>query len=172
MSDSVNIEGLDKAAVLAALFNASAPQGFGFLQSASGPQVMTVEDAQRMIDESPEPMISGMPDGRALQFDYVLGRPLKVEIGGDEFSPWGFDRDNGGPGAAQKVIDRLRATMQVDTPESTETREELTHVKAHDAMDMANTVTTVSGGHIHLGADDLGHDLERAVDAHLERLKA
>jgi hypothetical protein len=32
---------------------------------------------------------------------------MKVHIGGDEFDPWGYDRDNG-DGAAQRVIDTLR----------------------------------------------------------------
>lgn len=171
MTDSIDITGLDKAAVLAALFNASAPQGFGFLQAGNGPQVMSLEDAQVMIDLAPAPMIPGMTDERALEYDYVLGRPLKVSLGGDEFNPWGFDRDNGGPGSAQKVIDRLRATSQVDTPESAETRESLTRVKAHQAMQIANTPTTFDGHTMHLGGDDAGAVLEQAVDAQMDRLK-
>ena len=172
MTDSINITGLDKAAVLAALFNASVPQGFGFLQAGNGPQVMSLEDAQGMIDSAPAPMITGMTDERALEYDYVHGRPLKVKLGGDEFDPWGFDRDNGGLGSAQKVIDRLRATSQVETPESVETRESLTHVKAHQAMQMANTSIMLDGHIIQLGGDDAGAALEHAVDAQMDRLKS
>lgn len=171
MTDSIDITGLDKAALLAALFNASAPQGFGFLQAGNGPQVMSLEDAQAMIDSAPAPMIPGMIDERALEYDYVLGRPLKVNIRSDEFNPWGFDRDNGGPGSAQKVIDRLRVTSQVETPESAEIRESLTHAKARDAMQMANTSTTFDGHTMNVGADDVGPALEQAVDAQMDRLK-
>lgn len=169
MTDSIDITGLDKAAVLAALFNASAPQGFGFLQAGTGPQVMSLEDAQQEIKKYPYTL--GTTD-QELDYDYVYGRPLKVKLGGDEFNPWGFDRDNGGPGSAQKVIDRLRATSQVDTPESAETRESLTHVKAHDAMQMANTSTTFDGHTMNLGGDDAGAALEQAVDAQMNRLKS
>ena len=172
MTDSVDITGLDKAAVLAALFNASAPQGFGFIQADNGPQVMSLEDAQAMIDSALAPMVPDMTDERALEYDYVLGRPLKVNLGGDEFNPWGFDRDNGGPGSAQKVIDRLRATSQVDTPESAETRESLTHIKAHQAMQMADTPTTFDGNAVYLGGNDAGAALEQAVDAQMNRLKS
>ena len=107
MNDIVDISGLDKAAVLAALFNASAPQGSGFLQAGFGPQVMSLEDAQQMIKKYPYTL--GTTD-QELDYDYVDGRPLKVKLDGDEFDSWGFDRDNGGPGSAQKVIDRLRET--------------------------------------------------------------
>lgn len=44
-----------------------------------------------------------------LYFDYFVGRVLKVDLSGDEFDPWGYDRDNGA-GAAQAVIDRLKAS--------------------------------------------------------------
>lgn len=159
MTDSIDITGLDKAAVFAALFNASAPQGFGFLQAGNGPQVMSLEDALKY------------PCGD-FNFDYVYGRPLKVDLSKDSFDPWGFDRDNGGPGSAQKVIDRLRSTSQVDTPESAETRKSLTHVKAHDAMQMANTSTTFDGHTMNLGGDDAGAALEQAVDAQMDRLKS
>lgn len=45
--DLVNISGLDKAEVLFALYEASNPQGMGFLQARSD---FTLEAAQRVID--------------------------------------------------------------------------------------------------------------------------
>jgi len=170
MTDSIDIAGLDKAAVLAALFNASAPQGFGFLQAANGPQVMTVEYAQQMIDLAPAPEIRGMTDERNFEYDYVLGRPIKSNLSGDTFSPLGFDRNNGGPGSARAVIDRLRATSQVDSPESAEAHESLTQLKAHAAMEMANTPTTLGQGVMSLGGDDAGAAIQHAVDAEMDRL--
>ncbi len=103
----VDISGLSKAEVLAALFNASSPGGMGFLQAGNGPQVMTVEYAEQLIQNggSPDP---GYPRG-GLDYDYLYGRPLKVNLENDEFDPWGFDRDNGGDGAAQRIIDALRS---------------------------------------------------------------
>ena len=48
MSDEISIAGLNKAAVLAALFNGSRPQGLGFLQYRDSE--MTAEMAQSILD--------------------------------------------------------------------------------------------------------------------------
>lgn len=163
MSDLIDISGLDKAAVLAALFNASAPQGLGFLQSGRGPQTMTTAVAKGFIDQQGN-----------LHFDYVLGRPLKCNLDGDEFDPWGYDRDNGGEGTAKKVIDRLRETSEVDSTESQEHHAALLIEKADQAMTMANTPTErivhPNGiSEVALGASDLGDLVEHAVDQELAR---
>jgi len=108
----VVIAGLSKAAVLAALYNASEPQGLGFLQARPGD--MTEAEAEALV--TPEGAIDDhvrhfgrlSHQEHRLYFDYVFGRPLKVDLTKDEFDPWGFDRDNGGPGAAEKVVARLR----------------------------------------------------------------
>lgn len=120
MSTMVNIEGLSKADVLAALFNASAPAGMGFLQATNGPQVMDSTYAQELLDLGSD--ASGdYPNGtaamrrNAVYFDYLYGRPLKLDLSSDiEFDPWGFDRDNGGDGSAQRVIDELRESGEVN----------------------------------------------------------
>lgn len=113
MSEKVSIKGLDKAAVLAALYNNSQPVGMGWLQAVPGG--MTVEDARkemdagddrrRMFPDTPPNFIDATP---RLYFDYLRGRPLKVDLSGDEFSPWGYDRDNGGPGTAARIVEALR----------------------------------------------------------------
>lgn len=116
----VNIEGLSKADVLAALFNASAPAGMGFLQAANGPQVMDSAYAQDLLDRGSDATgdySRGMATMRqnAVYFDYLHGRPLKLDLSSDiEFDPWGFDRDNGGDGSAQRVIDKLRESGEVN----------------------------------------------------------
>ena len=92
---AVDISGLDKAEVLAALFNASKQQGMGFLDK-SGASEMGVEDAS-----------SYTSGGGRLYFDYLRGRVMKVDITKDSFEPWGFDRDNGS-GAAERAITELR----------------------------------------------------------------
>lgn len=108
MTGSVDITGLDKAAVLAALFNAATPQGYGLLRADDGPEEMSLEDAQKLIDSSLYSVVPGMNNDRALEFDYIRGRPLKVNLSGSKFVSWLFDRDNGGLGLAQKAIDQLK----------------------------------------------------------------
>ena len=97
--ETISIKGLDKADVLAALYNASKPLGFGRLHFVPGN--LPVEAARERIDELKN---SGWP----LYFDYVKGRVLKVDLTGDGFNPWLYDRDNG-VGAAKAVIDALRS---------------------------------------------------------------
>ena len=94
----IDITGLSRAQVLAALFNASAPQGMGVFQAKRGPQVMDLETAEEITRQY-------------LVFDYLFGRPLKVNLSGQSFDPQLFDRDNGGNGTAQKIIDQLRAAV-------------------------------------------------------------
>lgn len=95
MSDSIDIKGLDKAEVLAALFNASKQQGMGFLD-ARGALPMTVNVARGVIQES-----------RELYFDYLFGRVMKVDLSTDELDPGLYDRDNG-QGAAERALRSLR----------------------------------------------------------------
>jgi hypothetical protein len=90
----INIAGLDKARIIAALYNASFPLGLGLLQPGCG-QSMTVEQAEQHA-------------ARGLNFDYLQGRVMKVDLSGDAFDPGLYDRDNG-QGAAARVIESLRA---------------------------------------------------------------
>jgi hypothetical protein len=87
---------------------------------------MSVEDAQRVIDQQ---------NGH-LGFDYVFGRPVKTNLEDNEFSPWGFDRDNGGDGTAQRVIDRLRETGEVTSDESKAHHDTLLKEKVEDAKEL------------------------------------
>ena len=94
----VSLAGLDKAEVLAALYNASRPQGMGFLQYNPAP--MTVEEARRI--------------GPERYLDYLQGRVMKVDLSKDELETWLYDRDNG-EGKAAKVINELRVSKNVNT---------------------------------------------------------
>lgn len=89
----VNIEGLDKAEVLLALYNASHVQGLGFLQEVAS---YTINDARIDYNASPDKY-----------FDYLHGRVLKVHLSENEFDSYLFDRDCG-EGAAAKAIEALR----------------------------------------------------------------
>ncbi len=174
MSDGmVDISGLSKAAVLAALFNASAPAGMGFLRAQNGPDVMTEEDAQQYVNNGTSPDPGSRWPNEHLYFDYLIGRPLKVNISDDSFDPRGFERDNGGPGTAQRVIDRLRATGEVTSEEQEALTRDRTLTNAHRAMDYTNTLSNLERGDVDIitmGADELGEPLEKAVDHVVERV--
>lgn len=116
----IDIANLDKAAVLAALFNASRQQGMGFL-SLEGANPMTVEDAQAEIDQALKRFDdfatqydkpAGHYHEQAYDYDYLRGRVMKVNISKDEFSERLFDRDNG-PGAAARAIDAIRQSATI-----------------------------------------------------------
>lgn len=169
MSDSqmVDISGLDKAAVLAVLFNASAPGGMGFLQAGRGPSVMTVEDAEQLISQggSQDPG----PVHQPLRYDYLFGRPLKVNLEDDEFDPWGFDRDNGGAGTAQRLIDELRSSGQVDSDELSDHRKGLLLERSAQTKEFVETPSRAEGNTFHIGGDDVAGIVTHHRDQQVER---
>lgn len=89
---TVSIQGLDKVEVLRALYARSRPLGMGAIHFQPGP--MSRADAEELLKEGS-------------RFDYVRGRVMKIDLKGDEFDPWLYDRDNG-PGAAAAVVAALR----------------------------------------------------------------
>jgi len=110
MSDKIDIAGISKAKVLAALYNGSSPMGMGFFRATPGD--MTEEQAQEELDalaggiSSDYPMVVPQHQ-REIYFDYLHGRVLKTAIGGDQVDPWLYDRDNGA-GAAARAIDAIK----------------------------------------------------------------
>lgn len=96
---TIDIRTLDKAAVLAALYNRSKVQGMGFLQAKPGP--MTVDEARSLLANE------------HVSFDYLYGRVMKVDLSGDSFDPWVYDRENG-DGAAERALSVLRARVEAE----------------------------------------------------------
>lgn len=94
----INIAGLDKAEVLAALYNASKQQGMGFLH-AHGAQSMSVEQAR-------EELAARKLD---LYFDYLHGRVMKIDLNGEQLYIRLYDRDNGAGAAAQALATLIAA---------------------------------------------------------------
>ncbi len=78
----VDIRGLEKGDVLAALYNAASPLGLGYLQYDR--KSMTSEEGKRIYRE-----LGGF------RVDYVRGKPIKANLSGDTFCSWTYDRDNG-----------------------------------------------------------------------------
>lgn len=104
MTKPIDIAGLDKAEVLRALFNASQPLGLGALDPRSATD-LTIEEARAVVNYR---MATG---GRwAMDFDYLNGRVLKVDMTNDTLDPDLFDRDNG-EGVAAAAIAQLRSTV-------------------------------------------------------------
>jgi hypothetical protein len=90
----VDIKGLDKATILAALYNHAKPLGLGMLHYT--PEDMTIEKAQKLLDSS------------QTYFDYVQGRVMKVDLSSDELHTSLYNRDNG-ECAAEQIISALSA---------------------------------------------------------------
>lgn len=87
--DEIDISGMDKAAVLAALYNRARVQGMGFLQAQPGD--MPLDEANIVLkNEGP-------------YFDYLRGRVMKVNLKGDSLRVGLYDRDNG-KGAAERAL--------------------------------------------------------------------
>jgi len=102
----IDISNLDKAELLAALYNNASPLGMGMLHF--DPNQMTKEDAETIIMEGDD--LAHMFPGasrRNYYFDYVKGRPLKIDISGDTMETALYDRDQG-TGAGARVVAELR----------------------------------------------------------------
>jgi hypothetical protein len=89
---TINISGLDKAEVLAALFNASRQQGMGFMHG-EGLGLMAVSDARDLLKHE-------------TYFDYLRGRVMKIAIEDDLR-------------AAERAIAPLRAKVATKAVETT-----------------------------------------------------
>ena len=90
----IDISKLNKAEVLAALYNNSRPLGLGILDY--DPTPMLAEEAEILLQNQQ-------------RFDYLKGRVMKVNLSGDSFDEYLYDRDNG-PGAAFNAITHLIQT--------------------------------------------------------------
>lgn len=99
MSDEINIEGLEKAEVLAALYNRARPQGMGFLHYHPAP--MDVHVAVELLENTE-------------RFDYLYGRVMKVDLSSDVVYVVNYDRDNG-QGAAAEAVASVRITGDINS---------------------------------------------------------
>lgn len=84
----IDISKMNKAEVLAKLYNASKPLGRGIIHYDPAP--MTTEQAQKLLNQD-------------TYFDYLQGRVMKIDLSGDMLDPRLYDRDNG-QGAASHVL--------------------------------------------------------------------
>jgi len=155
----MDITGLSKAAVLAVLYNASKPQGMGFMHYDSTP--MTEKEAEGLLK-------------RDTYFDYLKGRVMKIDLSSDEVGTGSYNRDNGS-GAAERAIDELRKTNKVLTPAIKATHKANTKAAAADVMANIHKETkfVVKGGMptMTLGLSDMAPHLIPAIGRAEEGLK-
>lgn len=102
--ETIDISGLDKAEVLAALYNNSRQLGMGFMH-ARGATGMTKEQAEDELKAATRDIGDGKTSA---YFDYLHGRVMKIQLSGDTLDPRLYDRDNG-QGAAARALEPLRA---------------------------------------------------------------
>jgi hypothetical protein len=103
----IDIEGLDPAAVLAALYNSASPRGMGHLKY--DPKPMTIQEAKQELVAK----IAGT--NLVPSFDYLRGRVMKISFRDDpkSFYVGLYNRDNG-QGMAELVIKQLRETGSIE----------------------------------------------------------
>lgn len=155
-NDKISLKDLDKAEVLAVLYNASKPQGMGFMRY--DPKPMTREEAQKLLDT------------KQTYFDYLNGRVMKVDLSGEELSVWGYDRDNGS-GAAERAISSLRSTGKADSELVRKVHSSNTRDAARDVKSKLGQKTRYESGALHLGLDDVADPLNKKVDEGLKKLR-
>lgn len=85
----MDISKLNKAEVLATLYNNARTQGMGMLHYT--PEDMTKEQAQQILDEG------------QTYFDYLQGRVMKIDLSKDELDTRLYNRDNG-QNAAEEAL--------------------------------------------------------------------
>ncbi len=155
MSDShpfIAIGHLKKAAVLAALYNASRPLGMGFM--AYNPEPMTIDQAETLLQ-------------RQTDFDYLQGRVMKIRFSGDMLDPRLYDRDNG-QGAAARAIASLEQTGTPDNETIAEAHQAGKTTAASRAYHAMGTETESNGSVTTLGLADVKEQLAPAVKKAME----
>lgn len=92
MSNTISIKNMDKAAVLAVLYNNSQPLGINILHY--DPTPMTIDEAKTLLQQT-------------TRFDYLKDRVMKIDLSGDELLTSLYDRDLG-EGAAARAIASIK----------------------------------------------------------------
>ncbi len=143
---------MDKASVLAALYNASKPLGMGFM--SYDPEAMQPDEAAELLKQG-------------TYFDYLKGRVMKLDLRGSLLDPGLYDRDNG-EGAAERAIEAMRKSGDVNSPEIASANKDGVRQSAATTRATLGKSTTISGPVVELGlaelADELGPKINRAID--------
>ena len=150
----MNIAGMNKAAVLAALYNAARPQGMGFLQY--DPKPMTEQEAQQILDSG------------ETYFDYLKGRVMKIDLKGEEIDPRWYNWDNGSD-MAETAVELLRSSGHTNAPGIAATHKAGKLDAAAQVMSHLTEETRMSEpGILILGLAEVADELSPAVNKALE----
>ncbi len=110
----ISIKGLDKATLLAAFYNHARPIGMGHIadmnKTAERGGEMSLEEARKIIADKEKALRDlglNPSEPHRLYFDYVFGRPLKIDLGCEEMSTRLYDRDQG-EGQGARIIELVR----------------------------------------------------------------
>ncbi|MFB0629407.1 hypothetical protein [Streptomyces sp. AB3(2024)] len=111
---TIDITGLEPAAVVAALYNHARPVGLGVGVDGSDGQLNAAE-VRRLLDEVPTISVRQAPPSDLpyadifgnLFINYLQGRPLYVSITGSMLDTDRYDRDHGAS-AAERIVDNLK----------------------------------------------------------------
>lgn len=95
MSESINIQGLDKVELLHQLVQGASYQGFNLAHGMSGG--FDREAAKKAVKQP---------------IDYFCGKPITCNLSGDSFDPWLYDRD-AGKGAAARIVKKKQKTKHI-----------------------------------------------------------
>ena len=103
-TDKIEITGIDRNVLLAALCNGTLPMGLGAMNDKAMTQI-TAEECAKEFDDRPERK-------GVIMFDYVFGRPVKVNFvtEGDKVfldRTRLYDRD-AGEGKCQQIVSLLK----------------------------------------------------------------
>lgn len=97
---TIDIKGLDPAMVLIVLYRYAKPFGLGFLHYRQDHE-LSLEEAREVLSQARK------SSDENPYIDYLHGRLLKVEIGGETLNATCYDRDNG-YGMAEAALATLR----------------------------------------------------------------
>lgn len=156
--ETISLVGLNKAAVLAVLYNASRPLGLGFIHY--DPKPMTVENAQALLD------------GGQTKFDYLKGRVMKVDLSGEVLDPYDYDENNGQGAAAAVIAEHRRtgnansAVLEVAHRSGLIEAAKVVKDHLHEEHEMREEKKDID--YIRIGLADVAHVLGPAVDKALE----
>lgn len=143
----VDIQDLNKADVLAGLYNNARSQGMGIQQYDPSP--MSRDEARAILESR-----------GAAYFDYLKGRVMKVDLAGDSFDPWGYDRDNG-PGKAQRVVTSIRESAAEEAQAGSSRSDGVTDSEASQMRQPTTRHATRQGSLPHLRSlTDFSVDVE------------
>src|SRR5581483_10076438 len=101
---AIDISGLDKAAVLVALFTQAKPPIGMAARGHSLDEPLSIAEANEIFSGH---TAANPYTGQPYKLDYVKGRKLKVDLSSDELDPTQYDKANG-QGSAMQAINSLR----------------------------------------------------------------